>query len=442
MYKTLSAPLVAQVEISGRCPNRCLHCYNFWRQNKELILPADLSINAIDRVMSQLINYRIFHAVLTGGEPFLNKTVLFRALERASSGSITININSSLVTLTVEDVKRLKKLGISRILTSIMGPNAEVHDNIAQRPGAFQETVRGIRLLQEAEVPVDVNMVISQKNKSFLRETVRFVKFLGIKHFNSTRAGCPGSCCDFSELSLTIQDFRDYLAELRDIGEEEQMQVGVLESYPLCAMKEAKRFKAFTGRRCLAGVTTITVAADGYVRPCSHLDISYGNLLKEDLNDIWNRMQEWRNGSFIPEICKSCKVLPWCGGGCRMEAKMRNGSLDAVDPYIEPDDIDFTFSELKAIKKQELAALPTAFQLNPKIKWRTEDFGGVVFIGQRFVCYLNNSALKLLEGLSFDRSYQLSDFADQFTGDNGSFAQKLYNKKIFISVNSQKGGEI
>lgn len=436
MYKTLSAPLVSQVEISGRCPNRCLHCYNFWRQSDESVLPADFSIDEIDRVMGQLLNYRIFHVVLTGGEPLLNKTALFRALEKASLGGITINVNSSLVTLTVGDAKHLKELGVSSILTSIMGPNAEIHDNIAQRPGAFLETVRGIRLLQKTEVPVNVNMVVSQKNKNFLRETAQFVKSLRVKHFNSTRAGCPGNCYDFSELSLTIKDFRAYLTELHDIGEEEQIQVGVLESYPLCAIKEVKRFKAFTGRRCLAGVTTITVASDGYVRPCSHLDINYGNLFKEDLSDIWNRMQEWRNGNFLPETCKSCKVLPWCGGGCRMEAKTRNGSLDATDPYVVLDDVDYVLSELEAGEEKELAPLPTTFQLNPKVKWRSEDFGGVVFIDQRFGCYLNNSALKLLRGLSFNQSYQLSDFADQFTSDNGNFVQKLYNKKIFISVNS------
>ena len=143
-------------------------------------------------------------------------------------------------------------------------------------------------------------MVISQKNKNFVRETAHLVKSLGLPHFSSTRAGCPGNCLDFSELSLDLEEFREYLETLHAAGIEEQMAVGVLESYPLCGIKEVTRYKVFTGRRCLAGVTTLTVASDGTVRPCSHLDVHYGNLLTEELPVVWKRMAMWRDGSLLP----------------------------------------------------------------------------------------------------------------------------------------------
>lgn len=126
-----------------------------------------------------------------------------------------------------------------------MGSTAKEHDEIAQHEGALEKTVRGIRYLQQEDVRVMVNMVVSQKNKHLLRKTALFVKSLGIKYFYSTRAGCPGNCSDFSEISLSLQDFRDYLEELYDISQQEQIKTGVLESYPLCAIKEVKRYKTF-----------------------------------------------------------------------------------------------------------------------------------------------------------------------------------------------------
>jgi len=278
-----------------------------------------------------------------------------------------------------------------------------------------------------------VNMVISQKNKQYLKETATFVKSLGIRHFNSTRAGCPGNCADFSELSLSLKDFRDYLAELHAIGEQEQMSVGVLESYPLCAMKEVNRYKAFIGRRCSAAVTTLTIASDGNIRPCSHLDTSYGNIFKEELASIWNRMQEWRDGKLIPSKCSSCKILAWCGGGCRMEAKMRKGSLSATDPYVSFQDVDYAAFELTKIERRATtSSFPFMFRLNPQARWRIEEFGAVVFIGPRFKCYLNTTATKLLQGLNRDRAYQLSDFTSKQDDDVEGFLWQLYKRQILV----------
>lgn len=334
-----------------------------WRWSDEPLAFTDLSISGMERVMSQLVAHRVFHAVLTGGEPLLNKQALFRALELAARHGMSAGINSSLVTLTERDAERFKTLRVTTVLTSLMGPTAAIHDDIAQQPKAFEKTLRGIRILQSAGLSVQVNMVISQRNKAFVAETARFVKSLGLHHFSSTRAGCPGNCPDFSDLALNLGEFREYLQTLHKVGKEEHLAVGVLESYPLCGMREVKKYRFFTGRRCLAGVTSLTVAANGMVRPCSHLDVGYGNLLTDDLDVIWGRMVEWRDGSLLPQSCQSCKVLPWCGGGCRMEAKMRNGRLDTPDPYMSPEDVDYAFTELATSQEEKIAAtlLPFVF---------------------------------------------------------------------------------
>lgn len=434
MYKVLSAPLVAQIEISARCPNRCLTCYNYWRKGNVPLAHLNLSREGAKRVVDELRAHRVFHVVLTGGEPLMNKRVLFWFAETALASGMTVGINSTLISLTLSDAQRIKELGVGVVLTSLMGPTAEVHNSIAQRHNAFERTVRGIRLLRELQVPVVVNMVVSQRNKGLVRETAKFVKSLGLKQFSSTRAGCPGNCPDFSDFSLSIADFRAYLRELHDVGIEQQMNVGVLGSYPLCAIKEVREFKAFTGRRCLAGVTTLTVAVDGSVRPCSHLDMSYGNIFSDDLSSIWQKMSRWRDGSLLPNHCKSCEALRWCGGGCRMEAKMRNHSLSAPDPYCVPEDSDYVVGELS--RAQEIGAnpftFPQALSINPRARWRKESFGGVVFVGPRFAAYLNDDAMNFLKSIEKGHSYAIPpDLSSDSPGRRG-FIENLLKREVLV----------
>ncbi len=213
MYKTLSAPLVVQIEATYRCPCKCRHCYNFLRSPAEARSLPTLSFWQMDRISAHLIKHKVFHAVVTGGEPLANKNVVFDGIEKPRSAGITVGVNSNLIPLRNDDARLLKQLGVSSVLTSLLGPDENSHQAITLAPGSFKRTIRGIRLLQEAEVPVFVNMVVSQANKHLLSQTAEFAKSLGIKVFYSTRAACPGNCFDFSGLALS-QFFNQLEAQL------------------------------------------------------------------------------------------------------------------------------------------------------------------------------------------------------------------------------------
>ena len=434
MYKTLSAPLVVQIEATYRCPCKCRHCYNFWRQYADTKTMPSLTVKQMSRITDQLIGYKIFHAVMTGGEPLVNKRVVFSGIEKLRENNITVGVNSNLIPLKPQDAKLLKTLGVSGVLTSLLGPDADSHEAITLKPGSFNATIRGIQLLQEAGVPVMVNMVISKASQHSLRATAKFVKRLGITRFYSTRAACPGNCLNFSDLALSLDEFRAYLKEFHQIGIDEGLKVGVLESYPLCGMKDVDVFTEFTGRMCLAGVTSLTVGADCNIRPCSHLDETYGNILTEELTAIWNRMQGWRTGAFLPETCKLCKLLPKCGGGCRMEAKMINGSLNALDPYSSLEDIQYILSLNKIREKKQLQPLSSAFQLNPKVRWRDESFGSIVYLGQSSGCFLNRDATEFVKKLRFGRNYRICKIVSKYGEGTEEFLQGLCEKKVLISV--------
>lgn len=140
----------------------------------------------------------------------------------------------------------------------------------------------------------------------------------------------------YIRIVLSLMEFREYLRDLTEVGTELDIKVNALEGYPLCGVKDLDTYHFLIGRKCTAGVSTITIASDGLVRPCPHIDESFGNIFRESISTIWERMKVWRDGTFIPQTCRVCSLLGICGSGCRMAAKMEYNSLSALDPYCVP----------------------------------------------------------------------------------------------------------
>lgn len=432
MYKTLSAPLTAQIEIVSACTSKCVHCYNFWRRNNDDVMGNILSLEQIGVIMHKLSESKIFDIVITGGEPLLNKKTLFVCLEEAIKYGVGTSLNSNLIILTRDYAKELRGRGVRQILTSLHGPIAEIHDNIVQREGSFNETLFGIKSAIEEDIGITVNMVVTNTNLKFIRETAQLVSSLGVKKFAATKAGCPGNCADFSKFSINLGDFRNYLEDLYCAGQEFGLSVDVLESYPLCGIKEVEKYRQFMGRKCLAGVTTFTIASDGNVRPCSHLDISYGNIFTENISDIWIKMEEWRRGDFLPNDCKKCRLLKRCGGGCRMEAKMRHGSLSALDPYSSLSDVSYCDNILKSYHKKDEPAkkIISVFMLN-KVKWRKEPFGVTIATGKRSRLFLDENGTMVFSQFKEGVLYDVDDKMLDWKGlDAQVFLTELAKKKI------------
>lgn len=85
---------------------------------------------------------------------------------------------------------------------------------------------------------------------------------------------------------------------------------------------------------CSAGITYAGLTVDGDLLPCVPASIKLGNLLEEDLENIWvnNRLLNYiRRRDKLKGNCSRCKYNLICGG-CRYTAFIVNGDWLAQDP--------------------------------------------------------------------------------------------------------------
>lgn len=413
-YPNLSAPTTCQMEITTQCSHNCLHCYNFWRdksQSEEV--KRTLTVEESSVVIQKLIDAKVFDIIFTGGEPLMAFDILKSCIRQARGGDINVHLNSNLLPLTASRARELREIGLKSVVTSLMGPNAETYNAIAQHPSAFNRVVHNIKVAQDAGLNVIANMVVTKTNLHQVKDTARFAYSLGIHKFSATKASCPGNCSDFSGYALTVAEFRSYLQDLSEVGAELGIDVDALEGYPLCGVKDLGMHTFASHRRCTAGLNSMTVGSDGSVRPCSHFDVTYGSLLTEDLSTVWGRMSEWRAGAFLPIGCKSCQLLGVCGGGCRMEAKVCCGDPSAPDPYCVPEDADFALQSLQDHLKRHQVEVASVekdgrFIVLPH-RSRREPFGMTVRTDGRPYTLLDYAGTQIFLQMQVDTAYQVGD---------------------------------
>lgn len=386
--KYLSLPLTAQLEITDYCNHRCVHCYNLDSevQNRPSRKVSDETVLACAQ---KLIDNQIFSVIVTGGEPLIKKELTKKVIILLKANHTKVALNTNLTLADDDFIQFLKEQKVG-VLTSC--PSGE-ESSFAKLVGIdnYKLFESKIKKLVDAGVRFTVNMVVTKENLHEVRLTAEKMKSLGCKSFAATPMGLNVEYPRL-DLLLSVADVRKVIADLLWIEENLKMRVDILEALPKCVFPEdvLKGKHSFLNRKCQAGRTVIAVSCNGDVRPCAHNPYSYGNLLVEDLRDIWQQMSEWRSAKYVPEECKDCAWLNRCNGGCRTSAKVYNGDWDKKDMWCTGK---LTMSAPRN-EQPEIELLPdTQLQIVDNIKIRHEDENAYVIynVADDVYCMVNQT---------------------------------------------------
>lgn len=329
--KRLAAPLTAQIEVTNLCNHRCVHCYNLDSnvENRPSQLVSDAVVLACAH---KLIQSGIFGIIITGGEPLIKKELTKKLISLFKENNIRVSLNSNITLFDDDFIEFLRNQKVG-VLTSCPSSNP---NSYAQLVGVNNYSIfeRNLKKILQAGISVSVNMVVTKDNLSDIRSTALSMKELGCHYFAATPMALN---MDYPrrDLLISVEEVRQVISDLLWIEKDLGIHVDILEALPKCTfpINILQEKHAFLNRSCQAGKTVIAVSCNGEVRPCAHNSNSYGNILEEDLRNIWTKMGDWRSDCYIPQICKECEVVDQCHCGCRTSAFGYSGSWDTKDVW-------------------------------------------------------------------------------------------------------------
>ncbi|HUT53622.1 MAG TPA: radical SAM protein [bacterium] len=339
-------PRVLAWELTRRCNLNCIHC----RAVASMEAPeGELTLDEYKALIDNVASFAKPILILTGGEPLLRPD-LFDIAAYGTGAGLTVAVSTNGTMVTTDVARRLLAAGVKTCSISIDGPTPEVHDDFRRQPGAFEASLKGMAMLQEAGINVQVNTSLTQRNMHDLDNIFRLVKRMKAHAWHvfmlvpTGRGEDPGS----RDL-ITSADYERILNYIYEKNRDEQMEIK-----PTCAPQYYRilrqRAKAdgipvdalhfglnARTRGCLAGMGFGFVSYKGDVFPCGYYPVAAGNVREQSFREIWERsplfgkLRDFKN---YKDPCGSCGYIRVCGG-CRARAYAVTGDDMEAEPYCE-----------------------------------------------------------------------------------------------------------
>jgi radical SAM protein with 4Fe4S-binding SPASM domain len=295
---------------------------------------------------------------------------------------VALATNGTLVDGAV--ARKIVDAGVRRVSISLDGADAATHDAFRGIPGAFEKALRGLRLLRELGMSVQINMTIARHNAHQLPAVLELARTLGADALHTFLLVPVGCGVDIAQEQMVPADeYEKILNWFYDRAQE-----GGIELKATCAphyfrvlhqRRAAERRAAAAepaasaqehaigptdmtmpgstgialaphGRHggaghpngmnamtkgCLAGTGVAFISYQGEVFPCGYLPVAAGNLHQQSWEEIWENapvFQQLRDTENLKGKCGCCEFRNVCMG-CRARAFAATGDFLDEEPF-------------------------------------------------------------------------------------------------------------
>ncbi|HWR25796.1 MAG TPA: radical SAM protein [Methanosarcina sp.] len=261
------------ISITEECPNSCIHCALPDTKNKAKLTPETVK-STIDQVLEMGTTFVIFD----GGEPLtypdLEDLIRYVDPEKAITGMFTSGVG-----LTEEKAACLKEAGLYSLTVSFDSAYEDRHDYVRGRKGIFKSAVEAVKNGLKAEMLVNIYVVLSRDNVNELEELYALASELGVHELSFYEIVPTGRWMDHASEIMTPKDLRKFESFVSRVREKEGPRV-----FPIPQLMK------ITG--CMAGRKWLHITPEGNILPCACIPISYGNVHRDKIKNIWKKIRE------------------------------------------------------------------------------------------------------------------------------------------------------
>ena len=309
---TSGRPLRAMIEISDRCNEVCVHCYQVQGQKGEMTTAQ------IKTVMDELAELGVLVLTISGGEATLRKDFL-ELLAHARGCGFAIRLFTNGLTMTRDLAHALKELAVHVVEISVYSHRAELHDFVTGVRGAFDKTIAGIRYLAAEGVDVHMKTPMMSMNEDDVDAYIALATELGATYA-------------FDPSQMMPREDGSRAPELYNRSEDAYRRV--MQDPRLAAAPMAPRpQKPLDATLCGAG-ELVHIEPNGEIRPCTMLSLPLGNAAEHGVREAREHGRAWRELLALRwrdvHGCRDCDLRAYCGR-CHASALAEAG--DALGPY-------------------------------------------------------------------------------------------------------------
>lgn len=313
------------LELTKKCNLRCIYCYANAGEALEDELTLKETLDAIKQAY-ELGARKI--GIIGGGETLLYPHI-FEVIDFMKNLRISVSVFTNATLITPGIAKKLfdRKVNIVAKCNSL---NPKVQDFLTGTQGSFEKIQKGIQNLIKSgystkEAVLVLETVICRQNLKELPELWRWIRNQGCTPFFE-RLTLQGRIQRFrKELDVSPQEIYQLFKKLLEIDQKEYGYSWAIQ--PPWAAKVCDRhfYNAF-------------MTSEGFIQPCSGVDIHVGNIRYQKLSEILKTSPVIKALRYIDKnlkgYCKNCPLHKEnrCYG-CRGTTYQVTGDILSSDPY-------------------------------------------------------------------------------------------------------------
>jgi MoaA/NifB/PqqE/SkfB family radical SAM enzyme len=172
------------LEITGKCNLLCSHCYA--ESGPELDLYGSMTYGDWTRVIDEAAELGCRSVQFIGGEPTMHPRLNDLVDHANRRGFEFIEVFTNATRLGKELVGCFQRSGV-HVATSFYSDDPVVHEHVTQGKGSWQRTVRGIKTLLAAGLPIRVGVIETDRNVGHGPRAIEFLKTLGVQEVRVDR---------------------------------------------------------------------------------------------------------------------------------------------------------------------------------------------------------------------------------------------------------------
>jgi len=343
-----------------RCNLTCKHCYSI---SADKDFPGELSTEQVFEVMDDLKAFHVPVLILSGGEPLLRPDI-FEISKRAKDMGFYVGLSTNGTMIDESNIDDIAAIGYDYVGISIDGIK-ETHDKFRRLDGAYDLSMKGIRLCREAGIKVGMRFTLTMDNAHELPELLNIMEEEQIDKFYLSHLNYAGRGNKNRKDDVVHQTTRNAMDLLFDTcwkhvveGREREFVTGNNDAdgvYLLQWIEKNFPDKLDHMRAKLAqwggnssGVNISNIDNLGNVHPDTFWwDYNLGNVKERKFSEIWQDRSDPLMDGLKSEPrplkgrCGQCSYLDVCGGNTRVRAYQLTKDFWAEDPacYLDDDEI-------------------------------------------------------------------------------------------------------